>query len=95
MDLWTDDEVRNTLKESRLKVVRSWISLYAHDTTGHLQIPYILIGYRAILAVYLSRNSVRHVYYVPSDGIVNQVVSLFVDVNSGWYFSTGYIELIG
>jgi len=63
--------------------------LYA---TGHVPLPIILIGQTVVLTVYLACNEERHVCEEPVDGIVNQFVNMFDDVNSGPYFSTGILN---
>jgi hypothetical protein len=56
----------------------------------------ILIRDTAVLIVYLAcneeRERERHVCEGSVDGIVNQFVSMFVDVNCGSYFSTGTLN---
>jgi hypothetical protein len=46
----------------------------------------------SFLAVYFACNEERHVCEGPVDGIVNQFLSMFFDVNSGSYFSTGILN---
>jgi hypothetical protein len=87
------DQIRNILKESRLKMVfyKTTFNILYICATSCVPIPNILIGHTAVLTVYLAYNEGRHVFEGPVDGIVNQFVSMFVDVNIWSYFSTGIL----
>lgn len=52
----------------------------------------MLIRHTTVLTVYLACNEERYVCEGPVGGIVNQFVSMFVDVNSESYFSTGILN---